>query len=679
MTMPFKRTPGTPLPARTVHSKTPTLLHVEKLEDRTVPASLKSYSLAESWGVLAEPVVVVNQPTPVTVAVPSGRRSIVPGTVATTPTRTTIPATSTIYPAFDLHLEGDFNGDGLGDTAGLTSAGQWHVGLSEIDHFRSETWGKPWADSQYWVGFFAGDVNGDGRTDVLGLHQSGVWIVGISTGKSFVSRTFASGWKPSADGFRFLNVGDFNGDGRTDIVAFDAQGNWRVGLSTGQRFLTRTFASGWAADDALWKTYQVGDFNNDGLDDVALFHLSGDWWVGLSDGGSFTARVFATGWNTAEQWTDAIVGDLNGDHRQDVAMLHHTGVWFVGLSTGAKFEIYRWADSWGKSSNWSHIQVADFNADGMDDIMAYQTTTGQWWIMFSTGTEGSFKRLSYAVVPTSKSPIAMKPQDYNGDGLADVAFQTSDGKAYVGLSSTVGSLYFGVTSTETFHVIAPWDLESIRENPASIVEIFDRYKKTFRKILGPQFANLNESGLAYAFAATAAYQLASYRGVGDPDGNFKQPIPFSLRSLLNVPKLVCNEYIFLANLLFRKMVPVGSTNDITPIMIGFRSEEFGSHTQVFLEGAGQSILIDPTLGMFVPVSASTIEGGTPVSASLIRELSTREETSSYLQKALTAFREKVLTAMKKGLYDNAELLYRENVDRYLASIPRVLWPNPPAE
>ncbi len=95
------------------------------------------------------------------------------------------------------------------------------------------------------------------------------------------------------DGFAGVN-GDFNGDGRDDIMTFTRGGNGDVivALSTGSSFGT---AGLWHGDMVRAdQVPSVGDFNNDGRTDIANFWRSsapiepyiGDVFVALSNGSS---------------------------------------------------------------------------------------------------------------------------------------------------------------------------------------------------------------------------------------------------------------------------------------------------------------------------------------------------------------------------------------------------------
>src|SRR5262249_8656954 len=67
----------------------------------------------------------------------------------------------------------------------------------------------------------------------------------------------------------------------------------QVSLSTGNSFTTSTWAD--FSTDSGWLSQVVGDFNNDGRDDIANFHPSnGTWWTTLSTGSSFDTRLWGT-------------------------------------------------------------------------------------------------------------------------------------------------------------------------------------------------------------------------------------------------------------------------------------------------------------------------------------------------------------------------------------------------
>jgi hypothetical protein len=143
-----------------------------------------------------------------------------------------------------------------------------------------------------------------------------------------------AGWAATANAEPL--VGDFNGDGLTD-VALTGPSGWAtlpVAFSNGDGSFNVTnlpianFA-GWAAT-ANAKPL-IGDFNGDGLADVALTGASG--WatlpVAFSNGdGTFNVTnqpiVEFAGW-AATTNAKPLVGDFNGDGKTDVALTGPSG------------------------------------------------------------------------------------------------------------------------------------------------------------------------------------------------------------------------------------------------------------------------------------------------------------------------------------------------------------------
>ncbi|MEH1163821.1 DUF2961 domain-containing protein [Micromonospora sp. CPCC 205539] len=191
---------------------------------------------------------------------------------------------------------GDVNGDGRADIITFTrgSAADVYVALSTGNGFGP---GIKWHDrfaggTEYPA---VGDVNGDGRDDIVTFTRgtSADVFVSLSDGTRFVE----DGWKwhdSFAVGQELPALGDVDGDGRDDVVTFTrgATADVFVSLSDGSRFVQQ----GWRWHDNLAVGDElpgVGDVNGDGRADVLAFTRAStaDVYVALSEGGRFTPQA----------------------------------------------------------------------------------------------------------------------------------------------------------------------------------------------------------------------------------------------------------------------------------------------------------------------------------------------------------------------------------------------------
>ena len=100
-----------------------------------------------------------------------------------------------------------------------------------------------------------GDFDADGRDDLLAVANRGLWQVSLMDASPKIPAQWLSLFGDDAhnsDGSSFLRlVGDWNGDGSADVGSKSKDGHWYVALSDGSRFHEPTqWLSGFGNDYA---------------------------------------------------------------------------------------------------------------------------------------------------------------------------------------------------------------------------------------------------------------------------------------------------------------------------------------------------------------------------------------------------------------------------------------------
>ena len=288
-------------------------------------------------------------------------------------------ATLAAYGASGERL-GDFDGDGRADVLLRHTDGSWRYHGSSPSGSPSEPVRMTRKAEWYWAG--TGDFNGDGRDDVLLRRHDGFWVYYPLDGSRVIVEE--RGWATLTRNldWRVAGVGDFNDDGRDDVLMRRADGAWVYYPMNGRRVVAAE--RGWVnlPRNVDWRMAGTGDFDGDGRADVLLRHVEGEWRYYALNGRRVVAdQPKGTRLTRDLLWRFAGAGDFDDDGRDEVLLRHADGRWQFGAIDDETPRVADPDHGWA----WRLVGIGDSNGDGRDDILLRHD--GGSWLWHLPGTD----------------------------------------------------------------------------------------------------------------------------------------------------------------------------------------------------------------------------------------------------------------------------------------------------
>ena len=280
----------------------------------------------------------------------------------------------------------------------------------------------------------AGDLNGDGKPDLAVRRSAGAVSILLGNGDG----TFQQPAEFSAATSNYhcaggeVTIADFNGDGRPDLaVAGSTNGGFAILLGKGDGTFAQSFAVAGCDPNmfccgAAGYPLGVGDFNGDGKLDIitsygfgqqrgAVLLGNGDGTFRELPGQTFSdGKLFPHGVGVYP--SVIVVADLNGDGKLDAVFGYgdggtqdgvHNDYQMVSVCLGNGDGSFQPAMAIGVGERPSSVALGDFNGDGKPDLAVANETSNNVTALINQGSGAFLTAVSAAGLTGPVAPESL--------------------------------------------------------------------------------------------------------------------------------------------------------------------------------------------------------------------------------------------------------------------------------
>ncbi len=302
------------------------------------------------------------------------------------------------------------------------------------------------------------DFDGDGKDDILWRNDNGQFGGWLANGNGGFAYNAAGGAPIVSTDWHIVGGGDFNGDGRSDMLWRNDNGQFGNWLANPNGGFAYNAAAGVTMVSTDWHIVGTGDFNGDGRDDILWRNVDGtlgNWLANPNGGHSYNAAAGAV--QVSTDWHIAGTGDYNGDGRTDILWRNDNGQfgnWLANTSGGFAYNAA--AGITAVDNSWKIVGSGDFNGDGRTDIL-WRNDNGQFGDWLANTSGGFAYNAAAGVTAVDNSWHIIDTGDFNGDSRDDILWRNDDGRFGDWLGNVNGGFSYnaaaGVTAvTNDWHV-----------------------------------------------------------------------------------------------------------------------------------------------------------------------------------------------------------------------------------
>lgn len=274
-----------------------------------------------------------------------------------------------------------------------------------------------------------GDFNGDGKDDVLLRHSDGAWHFYAMNGSEVIENESGEA-NISADlGDHVAGFGDFTGDGKDDVLLRNIDGTFHLAPMNGRSVIASQAGEAEITSDLEYIVAGIGDFNGDAKADVLLRHEQYGSWLVFAINGTSLIEPSSGSANLSIDLDYSVAGiaDFNGDGKDDVLLRHTQGDWYLYLIDGRRFVVGSGpVTGLPKSLAYDLEAVGDFGGDAKVDVLL-RDENGAYHAYALDGRKVLAANNRMVDIKLDDGEQLLAVGDVNGDGAQDLLLRASDG------------------------------------------------------------------------------------------------------------------------------------------------------------------------------------------------------------------------------------------------------------